>query len=95
MFELIDQLEDLGAQFKPIGKKVGTLIPSYETVLDLVMKKVDDTAQQVWSLTQFYSVDFSQSRIGVKSAFSTNAQSRFASVVVDSVLGPPRLARHT
>ena len=30
-----------------------------------------------------------------KSAFSTNAQSRFASVVVDDVLGPPRLARHT
>ena len=51
--------------------------------------------QQVWSSTQFYSVDFSQSRIGVKSAFSTNAQSRFVSVVVDCVLGPPRLARHT
>ena len=30
-----------------------------------------------------------------KSAFSTNAQSRFASVVVDGVLGPLRLARHT
>ena len=29
------------------------------------------------------------------SAFSTNAQSRFASVVVNGVLGPPRLARHT
>ena len=29
------------------------------------------------------------------SAFSTNAQSRFASVVVDGVLGPPRLAQHT
>ena len=41
---------------------------------------------QVWSLTQFYSVDFSKSRINVKSAFSTNAQSRFASVVVDGVL---------
>ena len=27
--------------------------------------------------------------------FSTNAQSRFASVVVDGVLGPPRLARHS
>ena len=50
---------------------------------------------QTRSLTQFYSVDFSKSRIGVKSAFSTNAQSRFASVVVDGVLGPPRLARHT
>ena len=30
-----------------------------------------------------------------KSVFSTNAHSRFASVVVDCVLGPPRLARHT
>ena len=51
--------------------------------------------QQVWSLTQLYSIDFSQSTFGGKSAFSTNAQSRFASVVVDGVLGPPRLARHT
>ena len=30
-----------------------------------------------------------------KSAFLTNAQSRFASVVVEGVLGPPRLARLT
>ena len=30
-----------------------------------------------------------------KSAFSTNAQSRFASVVVDGVVGPPRLTQHT
>ena len=51
--------------------------------------------QQVWSVTQFYSVDFSQSRISVKSAFSTNAQSRFASVVVDGVLGPPHQAQNT
>ena len=29
------------------------------------------------------------------SAFSTNAQLRFASVVLYRVLGPPRLARHT
>ena len=41
---------------------------------------------QVLSLTQFYSVNFLQSRIGVKSAFSTNAQSRFASVVFVSDL---------
>ena len=47
---------------------------------------------QVWSLTLFYSVDFSQSRISVKNALSTNAQSRFASVVVYGVLRPPRLA---
>ena len=46
---------------------------------------------QVWSLTQFYSVDFSQSGTGVKSAFPANAQSRFASAVLDGVLGPPRL----
>ena len=30
-----------------------------------------------------------------KSVFSTNTQSRFASVAIDGVLGPPRLARHT
>ena len=52
------------------------------------------SGSQVWSLTKFYSVDFSKSRIDVKSTFSTNAQSRFASVVVDGVLGPPRLALH-
>ena len=50
---------------------------------------------QVWSLTQLYSVDFSKSRNDVKSAFSTNARSRFVSVVVDGVLGPPHLAWHT
>ena len=33
---------------------------------------------QVWSLTQFYYVDFSQSRIDEKSAFSKNTQSRSA-----------------
>ena len=52
------------------------------------------SAEQVWSLTQLYSVDFSKSWIGVKSAFSTNAQLRFALVVLDGVLGPSRLARH-
>ena len=52
-------------------------------------------AGQVWSLTKFYSVDFSPSRIVVKNAFSTIAQSRFASAVFDGVLGPLRLARHT
>ena len=31
----------------------------------------------------------------LKSALSSNALSRFASVVVDGVLGLPRLARHT
>ena len=53
------------------------------------------SSKQVWSLSQFYSVEIPKSRIDVKSAFSTNAQSRFASVVVDDVLGPPRLAQRT
>ena len=48
---------------------------------------IDVSLLQVWLLNQFYSVDFSKSRA---SAFSKNAQSRFASVV-DSVLGPPRM----
>ena len=44
--------------------------------------------RQVWSLTKFYSVGFLQSRISEESGFSlTKAQSRFASVVLDSVLG--------
>ena len=67
-----------------------------------VEKRIRKTAEfglgqtfQVWSLTQFYSVDFSKSRIDEKSAFSTNVSKRFASVVVDGVLGPQRLARHT
>ena len=38
------------------------------------------------TITQFYSVDVSQSRIGVKTAFSTNAQSRIVSAVFDIVL---------
>ena len=42
---------------------------------------------QVWSLTQLYSVDFSQSKIScVKKCISTNKQSRFASAVLDNVL---------
>ena len=48
---------------------------------------------QVWSLPQFYSVDFAQSKIGVKRLFSTNAQSRFAYAVLDGVLGLLRLAQ--
>ena len=53
---------------------------------DMVVDGLVTVADQVWSLTQYYSVNFSQSRIGVKSA---------ASVVVDGVLGPRRIALHT
>ena len=52
-------------------------------------------AYQVWSLNQFYSVDFSISSINEKSAFSTNAQSKFTLAVLDGVPGPPGLAWHT
>ena len=45
-----------------------------------------ENEDKVWSLTQFYSVDFSQSRIGVKKGRSTNAQPGFVSAVFDSVL---------
>ena len=55
----------------------------------------DDEEDQVWPLAQFNSVGFSQSRIGVRKSVFKNAQSRFASAVFDSVLGPPCLARHT
>ena len=66
-----------------------------------------DTLRGIWpsdankenrsgSLTQFYSGDFSKSRIGVKKCvFNKRTMSRFASAVVDGVLGPPRIARHT
>ena len=37
---------------------------------------------QVWSLTQFYSVDFSQSRIDVKKCAFSNTQARFASAIL-------------
>ena len=91
--------KELGVDLKgltnsTIGEVHGLRAAQEDT--DLLTAQLVDligTSTQVWSLTQFYSVDFSQSRIDVKSAFSTNAQSRFASVV-DGVLGPPRLARH-
>ena len=38
---------------------------------------------------------FHNQRLVLKSVFSTNAQSRFGSVVFDGDLGPPRLARPT
>ena len=51
---------------------------------------------QVWSLTQFYSVDFSQSRIGIKKCvFNKRTIVVSVSVALDGVLGPPRLVRHT
>ena len=60
-----------------------------EVTVDRFLQSV---GSQVWSLTQFYSVHLSQSRIGVKSVFSTDTQSN---VVLESVLGPPGLAWQT
>ena len=42
--------------------------------------------EQVWSLTQFYFVDFSKSRISVKKCVQQTHNQGFASVVVDGVL---------
>ena len=50
---------------------------------------------QVWSLTQFYSVDFSQSRISVKKCVFNKRTKVFVSAVLDGVLGPTHLAWHT
>ena len=47
---------------------------------------------KVWLLTQFHSVDFSNSRISAKVVI---LQSRSAPVVFGAVVGPPRLTRHT
>ena len=53
------------------------------------------SAKQVWSLPHPHSIAFSQSRLSVKSAVLKNAQSRFAKVVLDSVLAPPSPEQHT
>ena len=51
---------------------------------------------QVRPLTQFYlSFVLPVSGTVKASVFSTNTQSRFASIVLDSVLGPPCLAQNT
>ena len=46
---------------------------------------------KVWSITQFFSVDFLPSRICVKNVFFTNSKSRLAAVVLGRVSGHPRL----
>ena len=48
---------------------------------DMVVDGLVTVTFHVWSLTQFHSVNFSQSRTGEESVFSTNAQSWFASAV--------------
>ena len=58
-----------------------------ESPLPLVLK--------VWSITQFYSVDFSQSSINVKKCVFNKRTDWFASAVYDSVMGPPCLGQHT
>ena len=95
-------------QFSSIFEKMNKKKPSFtvqfdESAIDHEAERVHlDTGDkspmrlrkrsQVCSLTQLHSIDFSQSRISIKKCVF-NAQSRFASVVVDSVLGPPCLAQ--
>ena len=57
------------------------------------LRKID--AKKFCSLTQFYSVDFSQSRISVKKCVFEKCTIKFSSVVLDGILGPLRLAQHT
>ena len=45
-----------------VGVRYADPVPALRTAEDVVQADVG----QVWSLTQFYSVDFSKSRIGVK-----------------------------
>ena len=52
-------------------------------------------AEQVWSLTKFYSIDLHNHVSEVKSAFSTNAQRRIALVAVHFVLGQTSAAHLT
>ena len=59
----------------------------------LILVSRDDSVVQVWSLTPFYSVDFSQSRINVKKCVFNKRTIK--AIDLDGVLGPPRLARHT
>ena len=47
---------------------------------------------QVWSLTQFFSVGFLDTRIKGKNVFFTSTQSTLASLVFDGIPEPPRLA---
>ena len=47
------------------------------------------------SLTQFYSVDFLKSRIGVNKCIFNKRTIKVCVSCFDGVLGPPRLARHT
>ena len=59
--------------------------PKVEPPFD-VSSPDDAGRKQFWSITQFYSVGFLQSRIKVKNVVFTNTQLSFASVVFVVVL---------
>ena len=48
---------------------------------------------QVWSPTHFYFADFAIEDCCKKGVF-INTQPKFASAVIDGVIGPPRLVQH-
>ena len=55
-----------------------------------------EAVAQVWSLTQFYSVDFPQSRIGVKKGvFNKLTFKVLRQCFLNTVLGHLHLVRHT
>ena len=56
---------------------------------------IDTTRPQFWSITQFFSADFSLSRIDSKKCVFNKCTTKVASAVLGVVLGPPHLAQHT
>ena len=80
---------------QPAGCQVDVLEHDPATVLDSCIDGLVSLTEpiQVWSL--FYSVDFSQSRIGVKKCVFNICKTKVSVNCVDSVLGPSLLARHT
>ena len=54
-----------------VMKLVAWLLTGSHALFSEAIHSAADTVNQVWSLTQFYFVDFSQSRFIVKRVFST------------------------
>ena len=69
------------------------LVEQNKNFIEAAVKYVGED-HQVWSLTQFYSVDFSKWRISVKKCVFYKRTIKVC-VSFCGVLGPPRLARHT
>ena len=65
------ELADRPVEFGVGGLFLGWSVVHQEVIQRLLDGKERPVKAQVWSLTQFYSVDFSKSRIGVKKCVFT------------------------